>query len=212
MDISDMRDEFAMSGLSRADLSSNPFTQFEHWFKEAEMAGMRMPNAMTLATVSPTGMPSMRLVLLKFFDKNGFVFYTNYGSHKAQDIAANPQVALHFPWHDLERQVRIRGRAEKISVAESAKYFLSRPKGSQLGAWVSNQSSPISSRQMLLSKLAEIKEKFKDKEVSLPSFWGGYRVVPTAFEFWQGRKSRLHDRFLYSKTDGGDWNIERLAP
>ncbi|HFA51385.1 MAG TPA: pyridoxamine 5'-phosphate oxidase [Bacteroidetes bacterium] len=212
MDISNMREEFTMKGLERKDLDKDPFSQFEKWFLQAEESGLRMPNAMTLATAGTDGQPSMRMVLLKFFDKNGFGFYTNYGSHKAKEIAANPKVALHFPWHDLERQVRISGRAEKISVAESAKYFLSRPEGSQLGAWVSNQSSVITSRQMLLSKLEEIKNKFKNKDMSLPSFWGGYRIVPTSFEFWQGRRNRLHDRFLYSKINNGEWRIDRLAP
>ena len=212
MDISNMREEFTLKGLERKDLDKDPFSQFEKWFLQAEESGLRMPNAMTLATAGTDGQPSMRMVLLKFFDKNGFGFYTNYGSHKAKEIAANPKVALHFPWHDLERQVRIRGQAEKIPVAESAKYFLSRPKGSQLGAWVSNQSSVITSRQMLLSKLEEIKNKFKNKDMSLPSFWGGYRVVPDSFEFWQGRINRLHDRFLYSKINNGEWRVDRLAP
>ena len=212
MDISDMREEFTKAGLSRKDLEKDPFNQFEKWFRQAEESGLRMPNAMTLATAAPDGQPSMRMVLLKFFDKNGFVFFTNYGSQKAKDIAANPRVALHFPWHDLERQVRIRGQAKKTSVAESAKYFLSRPRGSQLGAWVSNQSSVVSSRQLLLSKLEEVKRKFKDKDMSLPSFWGGYRMIPEAFEFWQGRPNRLHDRFLYTKIKEGQWDIKRLAP
>ena len=212
MDISNMRDEFTLQGLGKKDLAANPFSQFEKWFREADEAGLRMPNAMTLATVGADGQPSLRLVLLKLFDENGFVFFTNYESRKAKEMAGNNKVALLFPWHDLERQVRIAGKVEKISVAESAKYFFSRPKGSQLGAWVSNQSSVISSRQMLMSKLEEMKAKFKNKEMSLPSFWGGYRVVPHSFEFWQGRESRLHDRFLYSKLNEGKWKVERLAP
>lgn len=212
MDISNMREEYTMKDLDEKDLNPSPFSQFESWFQQAEEAGLRMPNAMTLATVSSEGQPSQRMVLLKFFDEKGFVFYTNYESKKAKEIADNPRVSLLFPWHDIERQVRIAGKAEKVSVIESTKYFLSRPKGSQLGAWVSNQSSVISSRQMLLSKLEEIRGKFKNKEVPLPSFWGGYRVVPGSFEFWQGRKSRLHDRFLYSKTEDKNWVIERLAP
>ena len=212
MDISNMRDEFTLKGMDEKDLASNPFSLFETWFREAGEAGLRMPNAMTLATVGTDGQPSLRLVLLKLFDKKGFVFFTNYESRKAKEMAENKKVALLFPWHDLERQVRIAGEVEKISVAESAKYFFSRPKGSQLGAWVSNQSSVISSRQMLMSKLEEMKAKFKNKEMSLPSFWGGYRVVPHSFEFWQGRKSRLHDRFLYSKLNEGNWKVERLAP
>lgn len=207
-----MREEFTRTGLDLENLNPDPFGQFERWFKETEQAGYRMPNTMTLATVSPSARPSMRLVLLKFFDSQGFVFYTNYGSQKARDIEQNPWVALHFPWHDLDRQVRITGKAEKISTAESMKYFLTRPRGSQLGAWVSNQSSVISSRQVLMSEFEKLKQKFENKEVPLPSFWGGYRVVPDSFEFWQGRESRLHDRFLYSLQEGGRWKIERLAP
>ena len=212
MDISNMREEFVLNGLDRNDLSDNPFGQFENWFKQTEEAGIRMPNAMTLATVGEDGQPSIRIVLLKFFDEKGFVFYTNYESRKAKEIAGNSKVALLFPWHDLDRQVRITGIAEKVSAFESTKYFLSRPKGSQLGAWVSNQSSVITSRQLLMSKLEEMKSKFQNKEVPLPSFWGGYRVVPDSFEFWQGRKNRLHDRFFYTPEKEGGWNIERLAP
>lgn len=212
MDLSLMREEFMRVGLHRKDLNPDPFQQFERWFKDTEEAGYRMPNTMTLATVSPDGQPSMRLVLLKFFDSRGFVFYTNYGSKKAKDIEHNPKVALHFPWHDLDRQVRITGKAERVSTAESMKYFLTRPKGSQVGAWVSNQSSVISSRQMLMSEFEKLKRKFENKEVPLPSFWGGYRVIPDSFEFWQGQESRLHDRFLYSLQESGEWLIERLAP
>lgn len=212
MDLSLMREEFMRAGLHRKDLNPDPFQQFERWFKDTEEAGYRMPNTMTLATVSPEGQPSMRLVLLKFFDSRGFVFYTNYGSKKAKDIEHNPKVALHFPWHDLDRQVRITGKAERVSTAESMKYFLTRPKGSQVGAWVSNQSSVISSRQMLMSEFEKLKRKFENKEVPLPSFWGGYRVVPDSFEFWQGQESRLHDRFLYALQEDGRWKIERLAP
>ena len=212
MDLSLMREEFLKAGLSRQDLSIDPVKQFEHWFADAERAGMRMPNAMTLATVSPDGQPTMRIVLLKFFDERGFVFYTNYESQKARDIAQNPRVAIHFPWHDLERQVKITGVAERVSAAESVKYFVTRPKGSQIGAWVSNQSSVITSRQMLMSKFEELKQKFENKEVPLPSFWGGYRVVPESFEFWQGQESRLHDRFVYRLMDDQTWKIDRLAP
>lgn len=207
-----MRDEFMIAGLTRADLDANPVTQFATWFEDAEKAGMRMPNAMTLATVSPEGQPTMRIVLLKFFDEKGFVFFTNFESQKARDIEGNPKVALHFPWHDLERQVKITGRAEQVTAAESVKYFITRPRGSQIGAWVSNQSNVISSRQMLLSKFEELKRKFENKEVPLPSFWGGYRVVSDQFEFWQGRESRLHDRFTYTREEGGVWRIDRLAP
>lgn len=207
-----MREEFTRAGLSRKDLLPDPVRQFEKWFKQTEASGLEMPNAMTLATASGKGQPSVRTVLLKYFDKDGFVFYTNYGSAKARDIAENPKVALLFPWLELERQVKITGTAERVSTATSAKYFLSRPRGSQIGAWVSNQSSPITSRQMLMSKFEEMLRKFENKEVPLPSFWGGYRVVPASFEFWQGRKNRLHDRFVYTPSGAGEWKIERLAP
>ena len=207
-----MREEFVSRGLSRKDLDDSPFTQFEKWFQQAEQSGLTMPNAMTLATVSAEGQPSVRTVLLKFFDERGFVFYTNYNSRKARDIAANPLVALLFPWLDLHRQVKIEGRAEKVPTAESMKYFMTRPRGSQIGAWVSNQSAPITSRQMLLMKFEELKRKFADREVPLPDFWGGYRVVPTCIEFWQGRENRLHDRFEYRLQSDGSWLIQRLAP
>ncbi len=207
-----MRDEFEKAGLHRRDLNPDPVQQFANWFEDVQRAGYRMPNAVTLATVSPDGQPSLRMVLLKRFDEQGFVFYTNYESRKAKEIAENPKVALHFPWHDLERQVIITGTAEKVSTAESVKYFLTRPKGSQIGAWVSNQSSVISSRQALMMKFEEMKRKFEHGEVPLPSSWGGYRIAPTSFEFWQGQKSRLHDRFRYLPDGLGGWKIERLAP
>jgi pyridoxamine 5'-phosphate oxidase len=165
-----------------------------------------------LSTVDGENRPTCRTVLLKSFDENGFVFYTNYESNKAQHIEANPNVAMLFFWSDSARQVRIRGRAERMSAAETLKYFVSRPRGSQIGAWVSAQSSVISSRSLLETKFQEIKTKFKNKEVPLPSFWGGYRVVPDVIEFWQGRRNRLHDRFQYSRQDDGSWTIERLAP
>lgn len=206
-----MREEFTLAGLSREALMAEPVQQFETWFEQAKEADLRMPNACALATVAPDGQPSLRTVLLKYFDADGFVFFTNYESKKARDIAANAKVALLFPWLDLERQVKILGRAERISTAESARYFMSRPHGSQLGAWVSNQSAPISSRQMLMAKFEELKRKFKKGEVPLPSFWGGYRVVPDTYEFWQGRQHRLHDRFQYARQEE-NWRIERLAP
>jgi pyridoxamine 5'-phosphate oxidase len=212
MDLSYMRDEFLKAGLHRSDLDADPVRQFSRWFDDVQKAGYRMPNAVTLSTVGPEGQPSMRMVLLKMFDEHGFVFFTNYESRKARDIGQNPKVALHFPWHDLERQVLITGTAEKVATSESVKYFLTRPKGSQIGAWVSNQSSVISSRQALMMKFEEMKNKFSHGEVPLPSFWGGFRVVPTSFEFWQGQKSRLHDRFRYSQDGSGGWTIERLSP
>jgi pyridoxamine 5'-phosphate oxidase len=212
MDIGDIRDEYVTKGLHRKDLQEDPFLQFEQWFLEAQKAELFELNAMSLATSSARGDTSIRTVLLKFFDNRGFVFYTNYESTKAKQISENDQVALLFPWLQLHRQVVIRGRAEKISKSESLKYFLSRPKGSQIGAWISSQSSVITTRSLLESKFNEFKQKFMNKEIPLPSFWGGYRVVPTSIEFWQGQVNRLHDRFLYNQQEDGEWKVERLAP
>lgn len=211
MDLSDFRKEYSDRGLRREDLDGDPMVQFERWFRQAVELHLHEPNAMSLATADAAGRPLLRTVLLKYFDAGGFVFFTNYQSRKAKHIAENPQVSLMFPWVVLERQVIVQGRAEKISAAESLKYFTSRPRESQLGAWVSDQSSVISSRKLLLQKLAEIKDKFTHGEVPLPSFWGGYRVVPETVEFWQGGSARLHDRFFYELKDGA-WEIERLSP
>lgn len=211
MDLASFRKEYSEHGLHRDELNPDPIAQFELWFKQAVELDVHEPNAMTLATVDATGMPYQRTVLLKVFDAQGFVFFTNYGSRKARQIETNPNVSLLFPWITLERQVVIQGRAERISAAESLKYFSSRPRESQLGAWVSNQSEVISSRKFLLQKLNEIKEKFQNGEIPLPSFWGGYRVVPEMIEFWQGGPARLHDRFLYQKQAAA-WAIDRLSP
>lgn len=211
MDLADFRKEYSDRGLHREDLNANPVAQFGEWFGHATELEVHEPNAMTLATVDARGMPYQRTVLLKYFDQEGFVFFTNYGSRKAKQMADNPQVSLLAPWITLERQVIIQGRAEKISTAESLKYFSSRPRESQMGAWVSNQSEVISSRKFLMQKLNEIKEKFREGEIPLPSFWGGYRVVPENIEFWQGGPARLHDRFLYTR-EGEGWGIERLSP
>ena len=211
MDIGDLRQEYTRLGLRRQDLADNPFTQFELWFTQAREGGVQDPNAMSLATVDEQARPAIRTVLLKFWSEQGFVFYTNLGSAKARHIANNPEVALLFLWLPLERQVVIRGRSEKVSTAETLKYFLSRPRGSQLGAWVSQQSSVVSSRSLLEAKLEEMKTKFANKDVSLPSFWGGFRVVPYSIEFWQGRPNRLHDRFMYTQ-EGAGWGLQRLAP
>ncbi len=213
MDIGDLRNEYTLKGLTREQLSPDPVKQFELWFQQACAANLPEPNAMSLATVSSNGAPSQRIVLLKYFDHQGLVFFTNYESKKALQIAANSQVSLLFFWVALERQVKILGNAVKISTAESLKYFSTRPRGSQIGAWCSQQSTVISSRQILEMKFDEIKRKFHNQEIPLPSAWGGYRVMPQSFEFWQGRPNRLHDRFLYSRLDTESaWNIQRLAP
>ncbi len=211
MDITNFRKEYTKFGLNREDLNSSPFEQFNGWFEQAQNAQINEPNAMSIATVNDKGEPSIRTVLLKIFDDKGFVFFTNYNSAKAQDIEQNNSVALLFAWLGLERQIRISGTVEKITQAESFAYFTSRPKGSQLGAWISPQSKIIESRDFLKQKLAEMKSKFSSGKIPLPSAWGGYRVIPEKFEFWQGRSSRLHDRFVYQK-EGRNWMIHRLAP
>ncbi len=212
MDIGALREEYTRNGLSRENLEADPFKQFETWFKQACDAELLEPNAMSLATTSAKGEPSLRTVLLKYFDSQGFVFFTNYESNKAKQIEENPYVALLFLWLPLERQVKIKGKAAKISTAESLSYFVTRPRGSQLGAWSSAQSSIISSRQLLEMKFDEMRRKFEQGQIPLPSFWGGYRIVPHYFEFWQGRPNRLHDRFCYSLGDNQTWDIHRLAP
>ncbi|RKZ83208.1 MAG: pyridoxamine 5'-phosphate oxidase [Gammaproteobacteria bacterium] len=210
VDLTHHRHEFLKGGLRRADLNDDPFKQFELWFKQAEDLGVLEPSAMSLATAGDSEI-SIRTVLLKYFDQQGFVFFTNYASKKSKQIEFNSQVALLFPWLSLERQVKISGRAERVSSLESLKYFASRPKDSQLGAWASEQSSHLSSRQVLLSQFDAMKNKFKNGEVPLPDFWGGYCVIPETIEFWQGRENRLHDRFSYTKS-GEEWLINRLAP
>lgn len=211
MDMQGLRKEYTNPVLSREMLAADPFEQFEQWFQEARNAEQPEPNAMTLATVGADGQPSLRTVLLKFFDHRGFVFFTNYNSRKSRQIKENQQVALLFPWITLARQVTITGIAERISITESGRYFATRPRNSQLGAWISNQSTVLSSRQLLMMELEQMKARFLKGEIPLPDFWGGYRVRPTGIEFWQGQASRLHDRFLYSQVMDV-WNIERLAP
>ncbi len=211
-DLADLRREYRIRPLHRRDLDPDPIVQFDRWFNEAMEVEAMDANAMNLATVSGDGQPSVRMVLLKYYDPAGFVFYTNLGSRKADEIGGNSRVALLFYWHELHRQVVITGTADRISTAESVRYFMRRPRDSQLGAWVSRQSSLISSRAVLESEFAKMKEKFAHREVPLPSFWGGYRVAPTSIEFWQGRESRLHDRFMYRATEAGGWDIGRLAP
>jgi len=204
--------QFTQSELDAAGLLKNPFKQFEQWYQQAEASDNKQPNAFSLTTVSAQGIPSIRTVYLKSYDQNGFVFYTNYESRKAKEIAENANVAMLFPWLNMERQVQIRGKAKKVSLKESMTYFASRPRGSRLGAWVSEQSSVISSRKILQMQLETIKRKFQNGEIPLPSFWGGYRIIPESFEFWQGREHRLHDRFYYTIDENKEWKIERLAP
>ncbi len=211
VDVSQLRRSQTGDVLRRDDLDKSPFGQFELWFRDACNSPDLDPNAMALATVDEDGRVHNRTVLLKVFDDDGFVFYTNYTSKKSRHIDHNPNVALLFFWRELGRQVIIRGSAEKVSTAETLRYFATRPRGSQLGAWVSQQSSIISSRALLEAKFEELKQKFANKEVPLPSFWGGFRVVPVEFEFWQGKTQRLHDRFQYTRN-GDDWTIERLQP
>ncbi len=212
MDLETIRREYLLEGLRRNSLNDNPYEQFNSWLEQALTSNIPDPTAMVLATVNEEGQPDQRIVLLKHLDERGFIFYTNYNSSKARDIAVNARVSLHFPWHVMERQVRISGIAEKVSMAESLKYFVTRPKESQLAAWASAQSSRITSRSLLQQQFDSIKTKFKSGEIPLPDFWGGYRVVPQRFEFWQGGANRLHDRFEYCKSADGAWDIGRLAP
>lgn len=213
MDLRAFRRDYLKDGLSRSDLDKDPMIQFTKWFEQAQKTDIPDSTAMVLATVNSTGQPSQRTVLLKYYDDNGFVFFTNFSSRKAEEMKVNQQVSIIFVWLELERQIIINGRVEKISAAESAKYFMSRPRESQMAAWVSSQSHPVSSRQILMQKFQEMKARIGEGKVPLPSFWGGYRVRPAEIEFWQGRKNRLHDRFLYKKdVDNGGWSSERLAP
>jgi pyridoxamine 5'-phosphate oxidase len=210
--ISDIRRDYTLSGLDVDDLTTEPFALFERWLQNAVDANLADPTAMTVATVNKEGQPSQRIVLLKDFDETGFVFYTNTGSNKAQDLSQNSKISLHFPWTMLDRQVKVLGVAQQLSASEVAKYFMSRPKPSQVAAWASDQSRPIANKQLLMQKFSEATAKFAEEEVPLPSFWGGYRVVAHQLEFWQGGEHRLHDRFVYTKTPKDDWQIERLMP
>ncbi|MGY3869992.1 pyridoxamine 5'-phosphate oxidase [Aeromonas crassostreae] len=211
MDVADLRREYIKGGLHRADLPAEPLALFEKWLGQACEARLSDPTAMVVATVDGEGQPWQRTVLLKHFDDAGMLFYTNMGSRKASQLAGNPRISLLFPWHMLDRQVHVTGRVEKLGSLEVMRYFHSRPKDSQIAAWVSQQSSRISARGVLEAKFLELKQKFANGEVPLPSFWGGYRVVIDTVEFWQGGEHRLHDRFLY-RREGAGWQIDRLAP
>jgi len=212
MDIGELRRDFKQTGLSRKSLDPDPIIQFDHWFEQARQSDLKDPSAMSLATADRHGVVTIRTVLLKIYDQQGFVFFTNYESTKARQITENPNVALLFPWLTQDRQVKITGRASRIPSAESLRYFVTRPRGSQLGAWVSQQSSVISSRSLLMAKLDEIRQRFAGGDISLPEFWGGFRVEPSSIEFWQGQPDRLHDRFKYTRSAENGWEINRLAP
>jgi pyridoxamine 5'-phosphate oxidase len=206
------RYDHAGKGLRRSDLDPNPIRQFANWFTAAIEAGIRDVNAMSLATADRDARPSVRIVLLKSFDQDGFVFFTNYESAKGKQLEANPYAALGFYWIELDRQIRISGKVEKTSREESKAYFRSRPVGSQLGAWASRQSEIIDARRVLDARMAEMTERFRNKRIPLPAHWGGYRLKPDKMEFWQGRQNRLHDRFRYTRLENGPWQIDRLAP
>jgi pyridoxamine 5'-phosphate oxidase len=212
MELGNLRREYLLGGLNRENLLADPIKQFELWLQQAIDLEIHDPTAMVIATVAEDGQPSQRIVLLKHLDDKGFVFFTNFGSRKAKEIAENSKVSLHFPWNDIDRQVKLQGKAQKISTKESLKYFLSRPRESQLAAWASEQSMPLTSKQVLLTQVAHMKEKFSKGEVPLPDFWGGIRVTPNLIEFWQGGENRLHDRFEYSLQEDASWKIQRLAP
>jgi len=209
--IAKLRQDYNLKGLHETDLDHNPLNQFKLWFDEVVQANISEPNAMHLSTVSD-GRPSGRIVLLKDLDQAGFTFFTNYESRKGNDMETNPRVALTFFWKEFERQVRVEGLVEKTTDAESSEYFAVRPRGSQIGAWASSQSRPVIGREALEENTQLLEAKFAGVEVPRPPHWGGYRVIPDYFEFWQGRPSRLHDRLVYQRNQDGNWNIERLAP
>lgn len=212
MSLADLRKDYSLTGLNEKDLAKDPFRQFDKWFQEAEAAQVIEPNAMTLATATREGRPLARTVLLKSVDGRGFVFFTNYESRKARDLESSPFASLLFPWIKLERQVIVSGAVTKVSREESAAYFHSRPLASQLGAWASQQSSIISGRATLEDEMKAVEKKYAGQVVPLPPFWGGFRVNPETVEFWQGRRSRLHDRLRYRRESDGGWTVERLSP
>jgi len=212
MSISDLRREYSLGSLHRKDLLPDPIAQFRVWFDAATAAGVLEANAMTLSTVTPDGKPSARIVLLKGVDARGFSFFTNYQSRKGRELAATPHAALTFLWKELERQVRVEGTVTKVSPEESEAYFRTRPRNSRLGAWGSNQSEVIANREVLEQNMADFQARYPGNDVPLPPNWGGYMVKPMAIEFWQGQRSRLHDRLVYRRQPDDSWLVERLAP
>ena len=212
MALADMRKDYGLAGLLEKDLAKNPFSQFEKWFQEAEAAKLTEPNAMTLATTGRDGRPSARTILLKGCDGRGFVFYTNYESRKGRELDGNARATLVFPWVTMERQVIVEGPVVRVTREESGAYFHSRPRASQLTAWASPQSTVVAGRAVLEESYRVIEKKYEGREVPLPPNWGGFRLAPETVEFWQGRRSRLHDRLRYRRENGGDWVVERLAP
>lgn len=206
------RQEYSKHGLLETEMEKHPIGQFKKWMKNALEQNLNEPYCMNVATVDQLGMPSSRIVLLRGFDEDGFIFYTNYNSNKGKDLEKNPRICATFYWHELERQVHIYGIAEKIPASASDDYFYSRPRANQLGAWVSNQSEVITGRELLDKKAEDLEKKFEGKDIQRPSHWGGYLIRPVKIEFWQGRPSRLHDRILYTKINDDNWKIERLSP
>jgi pyridoxamine 5'-phosphate oxidase len=212
MNIADIRKDYKLQSLNETDVAATPKEQFDKWWDDAVISDITEVNAMTLATVDKEGTPSARIVLLKGYDENGFIFFTNYNSDKGQDLEHNPKASLVFFWKELERQVRISGITEKVSTTESADYFNSRPEGSRIGAWASPQSQPVPNKKWLEENYEKYKAAYSNSNIEKPPHWGGYRIKPVKIEFWQGRPSRMHDRILYTRQTNGSWKIERLAP
>ena len=212
IDVKVLRNDYSEKGIVKSEMNPDPIGQFSKWFEQALDSGIAEPNGMCLTTLGADGQPWVRTVLMKSVDSRGLMFFTNYSSRKAQQIEANSKVAVIFPWLSLHRQVIVQGVVEKASYEESAEYFLSRPRGSQIGAWASRQSETIDNRRVLEQRVGELEARFESNEIPVPEFWGGYLIVPTRFEFWQGRTSRLHDRLVYEKSASGHWEIVRLSP